>query len=1795
MVMGSTGTGLDRLIALIGEDEGLAARLPPTEVAAGAAAADQMNVIIVEGIATLGVGIDGVISAGDVRTLSDWVRADGDRKDRFIDLHGDDEGREETGFHRVQNDGAVIHLFGRNAVNTVADGLYHLPFGYDKGRIVNEDGNRNADLEDMARWLNELLADDLAAAAANGTGTLASPTDPKAVTTSGTGLDQLVQIILDDPGLNRKIPTTELQEGAQAAADLNAMITAIIVEQGLANDGKITASDVYDINAAIQGDPALYARFIDLHGDDEGREETGFHLVQNDGATTRHYADNAVNTVADGIYHIGFDIERGRFLNEDGNKNASVKTVANWIDLLLAEDLAAGTLANPAVDPLPGGVTGTGLDRLVEIIEGDIGLERKIATADIAGGADAANTLNQLILDGIQATGVANNGQLTAADLRDVNAWIRADADRYTAFVDAHGDDEGREETGFHLVQNDGAVSRLFGENAVNTIADGIYHVGFEIERGRFLNEDGNRNQSVEDVAAWLEALLSEADLAALENQAVEAYVDGSTGTDLDRLIDILNADPGLANKIATSEIAGGAKAADQLNQMILEGIHAVGAANDGAITGLDVREINAWIRGDAARLEEFIALHGDDERGSETGFHLVQNDGAVTHLLGRNAVNTVMDGLYHIGFAIERDRFLNEDGKKNASVTSVADWLNDILADDIASGSLSNPAFDPANADLAALSQSLVFSGPDVTVGAGGEGHVVLEHAPDLALSQGSVVFAFTAETPEGRDKDVLLSKDGSGYQDGGHTTIWVQRGDLYARFQTDTDQVTLKARDVVETGQEHAVGFTFDGTTAKLYLDGVLLDTEASTATWLGNDEQVALGANIWGRSDSRPDWVGDFHKGTVTGLKIYDTVLSSVEIQAVTGISADGSGLAGESPFGAPAGLPVGTTGTGLDQLVEIITGDVGLARRISVEDIAGGAEAADAMNGLIVAGLQATGLANDGAITAADVRDLSDWVQAHHKDAFVTYHGDDERGEETGFHLVQNDGAQTRLFGDNAVNTVADGLYHLPFGTEKGRIINEDGNRNATLEDMAWWLEALLDDELNLALEEQGPLYSATIDPTGGIPMTGTGFDLVTEIILNDPGLLRKVSHTDQVEAAKAGAVISQMILDAIEAYGLADDGAITASDMHAVNSWIQADPLRYDAFVTAHGDDERREETGFHRVQNDGAETYLFARNAVNTIFDGIFHVGFDIERGRFLNEDGNRNASVDDVAYWVDQILADDLASGALDTGTAPTGGTTGTGLDLLVATILDDPGLERKASELDIRAGAAAADALNEMIVEAVKDTGVAINGTITAADVRDLNGWFQADEDRYDRFVFLHGDDERREETGFHRVQNDGGTSRLFGDKAVDTVADGIYHIGFDIERGRFLNEDGNKNASVKTVAGWLDSIFTDDDLADIAALSTVNPYISGSTGTGLDQLVEIITNDDGLINRISTTDIKGGAEAADALNHILVDLIKQTGAANDGVIGTYDLTDINALVRQDPDLLARFTALHGDDERGEETGFHRVQNDGAATELFDKNAVNTVADGIYHFGFDIERGRFLNEDGNKNASVKAVAGWLNQLLADDLAAETLVNPDLLPSAVDPADLLAKQLLAITDPITVTAREGSVEFDSSPDLALTQATVLIGFTADDIDRDRDTLFSRDGSGYQDGGHLTLYTQGDDLVARFQSDSKSIYLKAKDAIAVGEDHDAAFTFDGSTAKLYLDGQLRDVESFSATWAQADEALRVGGSLMYRRDGQDRIDDRFEGVIDSFRLFNDSLAPHEIQAAALLDDDALIS
>ncbi len=113
---------------------------------------------------------------------------------------------------------------------------------------------------------------------------------------------------------------------------MNLLLKIIITDQGLSDDGFIMPDDMMAISSAILADPAYYEIFITAHGDDEGGVETGCHYPQGDGGTLMFQGRKFLDTVADAIYHNGFDIVDGNFLNEDGNMIEEVADVAGWLN-----------------------------------------------------------------------------------------------------------------------------------------------------------------------------------------------------------------------------------------------------------------------------------------------------------------------------------------------------------------------------------------------------------------------------------------------------------------------------------------------------------------------------------------------------------------------------------------------------------------------------------------------------------------------------------------------------------------------------------------------------------------------------------------------------------------------------------------------------------------------------------------------------------------------------------------------------------------------------------------------------------------------------------------------------------------------------------------------------------------------------------------------------------------------------------------------------------------------------------------------------------------------------------------------------------------------------------------------------------------------------------------------------------------------------------------------------------------------------------------------------------------------
>jgi Ca2+-binding RTX toxin-like protein len=148
-------------------------------------------------------------------------------------------------------------------------------------------------------------------------------------------LTSLITALANDPGLRSNVSAADMQRGLDAAAALNALLLRLIEARGLNADGIISPADLMLIAADVQASPANLQAFLDGHGNDEGNVETGYHLLQNDGGSLVFRGRNFADTVGDAIYHYGFDIIDGRYVNEDGDANETARDVAGWLNYFL--------------------------------------------------------------------------------------------------------------------------------------------------------------------------------------------------------------------------------------------------------------------------------------------------------------------------------------------------------------------------------------------------------------------------------------------------------------------------------------------------------------------------------------------------------------------------------------------------------------------------------------------------------------------------------------------------------------------------------------------------------------------------------------------------------------------------------------------------------------------------------------------------------------------------------------------------------------------------------------------------------------------------------------------------------------------------------------------------------------------------------------------------------------------------------------------------------------------------------------------------------------------------------------------------------------------------------------------------------------------------------------------------------------------------------------------------------------------------------------------------------------------
>lgn len=136
-----------------------------------------------------------------------------------------------------------------------------------------------------------------------------------------TALGSISAALKADTGLKASVSSSDMAAGLAAAEELNALLMRMISQTGANSDRLITAQDMAVVAVETYAYPADYVDFLEAHGNDNGTVETGFHHLQDDGGTLQFRGRDFVDTVIDAIYHFGFNVTDGRYVNEDGASN----------------------------------------------------------------------------------------------------------------------------------------------------------------------------------------------------------------------------------------------------------------------------------------------------------------------------------------------------------------------------------------------------------------------------------------------------------------------------------------------------------------------------------------------------------------------------------------------------------------------------------------------------------------------------------------------------------------------------------------------------------------------------------------------------------------------------------------------------------------------------------------------------------------------------------------------------------------------------------------------------------------------------------------------------------------------------------------------------------------------------------------------------------------------------------------------------------------------------------------------------------------------------------------------------------------------------------------------------------------------------------------------------------------------------------------------------------------------------------------------------------------------------------
>lgn len=166
----------------------------------------------------------------------------------------------------------------------------------------------------------------------------------------------------------------------------------------------------------------------------------------------------------------------------------------------------------------------------------------------------------------------------------------------------------------------------------------------------------------------------------------------------------------------------------------------------------------------------------------------------------------------------------------------------------------------------------------------------------------------------------------------------------------------------------------------------------------------------------------------------------------------------------------------------------------------------------------------------------------------------------------------------------------------------------------------------------------------------------------------------------------------------------------------------------------------------------------------------------------------------------------------------------------------------------------------------------------------------------------------------------------------------------------------------------------------------------------------------------------------------------------------------------------------------------------------------------------------------------------------------------------------------------VEVTGSPSHIEIDHQDEYLLEHGTVsLLFFDLNNIENRG--LFSKDSNGFDDGGHLSIYSRANGRVrVRLQTGSDSFEVESEPVNDGDEWIHVVFTFGQGGMRLYINGDLAAADDHTGGLLGNQEPIGLGADTANSGDRTIHpLRDYFTGYLDEVLLFDRALADEEIR------------